>query len=388
MRFTKYPSWGKRIRDFTADHATAYLRRGRDEKKPLLRQIADICHLSRFYGHAPHHYLAHESYRRDGEADVCDFLPPPSRRQYMFRANPKEATVNVEDKRQFAKRMQEAGIPAVPVLAFVARGGPLLDAEDQPISFEDLLRRLQESGHGRIFVKPRLGANGEGIFTADIVESTLYVDGRRVNEKRFRKRLFAGGMFDSYLLQPVIQQHEQLNRLNPAAVNTIRIDTLVDGGEIYSSGAVIRIGSGDKCTDHGTAGGFLVKVDLETGALAATARTKAKHGRHVIWQHPRTGCVFGGTVVPFWPEVRQLVVSAACVVLPTRYVGWDLAITPDGPLLIEGNHPPDASMLQDGVGGLRDTPFGWEVIRLTCPRRIHAVQSQQTDAGRQDVPGI
>lgn len=363
MRFKKDYPWDKRIRDFAADHVALYLRRPRAEKKSLARQLHDVYRLYRCYGAVPHHYLTHELYRRDCEADVCDFVPPAYLRRLNLWVNPKEATRNVENKKRFAKLMHAAGVPAVPLLASVSVGASFLDAEDVAVSFDELLLRLRRSGHERIFVKPTFGANGAGVFAATVGQHVLRIDGREEDEAAFRARLFADGMFDDYLVQPLIEQHELLNRLNPAAVNTVRIDTFVDGEQVHTDGAVLRIGSGDKCVDNWSSGGFLAKIDLETGALSPTARTKAKYGRRVVREHPRTGFVFAGTIVPFWPELRALIVAAARAVRPLRYIGWDVAITPAGPLIIEGNHPSDTSLLQDGVGGLWNTPFGREVIR-------------------------
>ena len=45
-----------------------------------------------------------------------------------------------------------------------------------------------------------------------------------------------------------------------------------------------------------------------------------------------------GFQVPFWSETLELVKAAALVNTDNRSIGWDVAITNDGPELIEGNH--------------------------------------------------
>jgi len=45
-------------------------------------------------------------------------------------------------------------------------------------------------------------------------------------------------------------------------------------------------------------------------------------------------------------QVKELVVRAALKYPGTRYVGWDVAITPEGPVLIEGNDRPGTDLPQ------------------------------------------
>jgi len=45
-----------------------------------------------------------------------------------------------------------------------------------------------------------------------------------------------------------------------------------------------------------------------------------------------------------WEEVLDLARSSARAFAPVRTVGWDVAVTPSGPVLVEGNFwydPPD-----------------------------------------------
>ena len=53
--------------------------------------------------------------------------------------------------------------------------------------------------------------------------------------------------------------------------------------------------------------------------------------------HPITGVRFEGFEIPFFNEAVDLCKRAAMVVPQVQYVGWDVAITPSGPVIIEGN---------------------------------------------------
>ena len=59
----------------------------------------------------------------------------------------------------------------------------------------------------------------------------------------------------------------------------------------------------------------------------------------VIYEtHPMTGIQLEGFQVPMFFEACELAKKASKVVPQVRYVGWDIAITPDGPALVEGNN--------------------------------------------------
>lgn len=50
--------------------------------------------------------------------------------------------------------------------------------------------------------------------------------------------------------------------------------------------------------------------------------------------------------IPFWEEVSEIVTKAHCLIPNLRYIGWDIAITDDGPVIIEANHDADHEMLE------------------------------------------
>ena len=54
--------------------------------------------------------------------------------------------------------------------------------------------------------------------------------------------------------------------------------------------------------------------------------------------HPVTGKKITGFKLPYWKEVMVLAKQAALHMPGNKSVGWDIAITEEGPDLIEGNH--------------------------------------------------
>ena len=62
--------------------------------------------------------------------------------------------------------------------------------------------------------------------------------------------------------------------------------------------------------------------------------------------HPITKEPIKGFKIPYWNDVIKLVKKAGLVVEGVGYVGWDIAITDNGPILIEGNVSPGSLVLQ------------------------------------------
>ena len=65
--------------------------------------------------------------------------------------------------------------------------------------------------------------------------------------------------------------------------------------------------------------------------------------------HPLTGIPFMGFQVPLWDEALDMVRKAArkAYGYNCHWIGWDVAITPDGPVLVEGNNLPGYDMCQN-----------------------------------------
>ena len=166
---------------------------------------------------------------------------------------------------------------------------------------------------------------------------------------------------NNFELEEVIQQHQDVAKIYPNAINTVRIVTIVttkDGDSILSIPkeqrknielephiicAYFRIGNGGKCVDNFNSGGMTAPVDEKTGVVAQVAIDKAKNVYEV---HPQTGEKIKGFQFPDWEEALELCKKASKEIPEMGYVGWDVAFTPDGPLFVEGNEFPGHDIYQ------------------------------------------
>lgn len=195
---------------------------------------------------------------------------------------------------------------------------------------KDLADFLQ--GQAVFFAKPNHGSCGRGVERLcvadfnDISEILSYVRSKNL-----------------VVLEHVLPQHEAMSRLHPASVNTMRIVTDLVGDEISIAYVVVKIGRGGGCCDNTGQGGILCRVDVNSGKICSVATDDYFN---IFEKHPDTGIVFKGYQLPMVTEAIALAKKAALEIPQMRHIGWDIAITPDGPAIIEGNEYPGTDLCQ------------------------------------------
>ena len=148
---------------------------------------------------------------------------------------------------------------------------------------------------------------------------------------------------NSGLCEEFVVQHEAVSALYPRSVNTYRIVTVLTEGVPHIVYAFIRIGNGGRFVDNINAGGMAAPVNIETGIIEYPAFDKDS----IYYEtHPYTNCPIKGYQLPQWDKAVETVLKAATVVPEVGYVGWDVAATKDGVVLIEGNPFPGHDILQ------------------------------------------
>ena len=137
-------------------------------------------------------------------------------------------------------------------------------------------------------------------------------------------------------IEDVIENHPDVAKLYPLSVNTLRLITLVDAkGVPHCIYGVFKMGNNGRIVDNF---GLHGPVDLQTGEFLYPAHSGDTTAGQHFTQHPYSHIKLVGYKVPYVKEAVQMAEKAALVVPQMRYIGWDVAITPTGPAIIEGNN--------------------------------------------------
>ncbi len=154
-----------------------------------------------------------------------------------------------------------------------------------------------------------------------------------------------------YIIQERVIQHEKLQELYPHALNTLRIVSVINHEKVIILGSLLRIGVGGSVVDNWAHGGVAVGV-TDNGELMHWGLFKPGYGTKTD-RHPDTGIVFNGFKLPYWNETLKLVTETHSKMYPIKAIGWDIAVTTKGPVVIEGNPDFDCALLQACTGGKR-----------------------------------
>lgn len=232
--------------------------------------------------------------------------------EYQLIMNPRKQREILDDKRLFSQNYK-------PFIHH--RVASLRELEDDP----SMLDAMLQDPAGKIVLKVYDGKCGKQVL---IKENS---DFREQDLIAFMKDM------DYDLAEEFIEQHPDLQQMSPSAVNTIRIFTQLDAqNEVVILGCRLRI-SVNRPVDNLAAGNIAAPVDTETGVITGPA-VYGDIDKPSEEYHPVTGVKIPGFQIPFWKETIAMIKAASKLHPQNRSIGWDVAMTPRGPDLIEGNH--------------------------------------------------
>jgi len=184
-------------------------------------------------------------------------------------------------------------------------------------------------GKTHLFIKPVDEICGKGIEKVEITNDL----------KLLLDEIKSKGIF---LVEEVASQHSLVSAVNPSSINTLRMVTINNGGQVDVLFGIFRIGNG-KFVDNLNQGGLAAPIDVETGVVRCKAATKSGEMHDA---HPLTQVQIKGFQIPNYEECVRVVKEAAALVPQLGYLGWDVYIKDDGCGLIEANEFPGHDLYQ------------------------------------------
>lgn len=142
-----------------------------------------------------------------------------------------------------------------------------------------------------------------------------------------------------YIVEGYIDQHPDIARFYGQAVASLRVHTLNLGGNVeLVLRPMIKFGSAGHVTSNRQQVEAFVDLDagtIITDGILEAAYKGSKNTVHTT--HPNSGTAFKFAPYPYAAETKELVTAAAALMPELRFIGWDVAMTPTGPVLLEGN---------------------------------------------------
>ena len=311
----------------------------RDGGRGVLTQARDIWSLNRELGFRAEHYYRWKLYRPERLERAGEWVPQ-WRAEKAFDCSDPKGMALLKDKVAFARLCRESGLSHIDILA-VFDGGAAEFAESTTSA--NLLGTP-------LFAKPRGGGNGKGVrrwFWKD--GAHIDEDGSPCSESEVVEALCGLSLSTPYVLQRCLANHPTLEEIAKGALASIRVVTLLSGDSNCPRVALplLLMPGENALVSNYRYHGLIAGIDPETGTLGGAMANDARIDAPPIKHHPRTGAPILGTRLPFWNEVLELAVSAHKRFPGVVVVGWDLAITEHGPVLIEGNGRPSMELPQN-----------------------------------------
>jgi hypothetical protein len=218
-------------------------------------------------------------------------------------------------------------------------------------------------------VKPAVdGAHGAGVF---VCKKMLYTTDGIIMVKSDGSQISLRDFCDenrstSWLFENIVEQSEQISRINSSSVNTVRFMTALypdDNVKVYATW--MKFGRAGSDIDNAGGGGNVdCAVNLETGECYNVSLFNSFTDVLRCDNHPDSGEKISGLRIENWNQIKKCLCDYQARIPQLKAIGWDVALTDNGPVIIEINNYWDTTgQLFLGKGWreeVRDCYYAWQ----------------------------
>lgn len=281
-------------------------------------------------------------YIRNGLYDV-ERYSPAERAQFISNdlhwpithtCNDKSWTAAAEDKALAGALLQSGDVPVPETLAVIDRSARLYPGMRKIDTAAALKALLLENKDKQLFGKITNGMVSFGAFRVEGADDThIHCAGQAPIPYETFLTEFVGD--NAYIVQTVLKNHEVFAKYC-SALATVRMVNLVRESDVFCPIAIIKLPQGDNIADaFWRPGNLACSVNVETGKIETVALRGTE--TEFLDDHPDVPGLMGLTL-PHWDQLREINDRAARIYAPIRYQSTDIAITPDGPVVVELNY--------------------------------------------------
>ena len=316
----------KRKKTFENERLDAFVRKYYNSESIDLDKVKRLLKLCYIYGGLRYKEFFSNHFEKKTWKERMKLIPCSAQNNLFFQVNSIEWLDLLEDKGKCYNLFKDY------------YGRDLLAVSSKIESGEnrsDVIHFVEK--HPVFIVKPLKSAGGKGVKKVDISSKGKdYLNCLFVEYPR------------GFVLEEQIEQVEEMAIVHRDSVNTIRIQTINYGDSIEIKWPCLRMGQGDSFVDNVFAGGVFVGVDVKTGKTFSPGKDALGHS---FFEHPDSRIKLEGFQIPKWIDLCDLLIKMAKLCPTCRVVGWDMALTENGWIMVEANFGPELifqDVLSDG----------------------------------------
>lgn len=321
------------------------------QRKSLVQILKDLKVLAKIYGvNNLTHYFTSLMYKKTA-GNILDYMP---RDKYLkliteyYRSSGQHTIL--QDKNIFSAYMNDRNFPVPVKLGEIRKGKLFIEDREVVLTNTTLIAKLEglvEKGPA-LFIKQVDSEGGKGVFKISNNSDNSLIDIK---------------MDCEYIIEQEVIQHKDLSAINPYCLNTLRVLTVNRNGKVEIPDCFFRMGTGKSSVDNASSGGIFIHYDIHKNQMRDVAYKLPESGGKSFFKHPTSGFVFKGGKLPLSEEVIKLVSEAARVFDDKEIIGWDVAFTPEGPILLEANDNPHIVVMQISCNGLKSNEIYRDIFK-------------------------
>ena len=299
--------------------------------------VRDYRYLYSTKGLTTDEYYEFESEKR-GEDFRRSFLALNEQHYYLDYLNPLKYFSLARNKYLAHKMLENTGVRKSNLYCYYQPEAKYIESDECAGDIQNVLRILKKKNVDSCVIKTTESSHGDNVYVVKAIDyhenDAVFTrfDGQdvRLSEVLHKEPL---------IFESLVHQTKQFAAFNESSVNTVRfMTTLWPDGTAKVIATFIKIGRAGRCVDNAGGGGNVdVCVDTETGEIKYAIQYDGWRNIKDIEKHPDSGNQLNGEIIKNWEAIKSEVIRFQQAFPYCKAAGWDIAITDDGPVVIEVN---------------------------------------------------
>jgi len=266
------------------------------------------------------------------------FLGLNEQRYYLDYLNPVKYYSLARNKYLAHKILENTGVRKSELYCYYQPEARYIASDESASDLAGVLRILKAKDVRSCVIKTTESSHGDNVWVIKAIE---YQENDAELTRFDGKEIILSDVLgkDALIFESIVLQTRQFSNFNESSVNTVRfMTTLWPDGSARVIATWFKVGRAGKCVDNAGSGGNVdAAIDVETGMIYNVVEFDGWRKTKEIDCHPDSGSQLNGVVIENWQAVKEEVKKFQQAFPYCKAAGWDIAITDDGPVVIEVN---------------------------------------------------